>query len=119
MSRERLYKGDHKTTCSKCGNPLELKRQNKYRYCLACHALYNRENRKKYSQCSQDEKKKINARAYANVYVSRGKLLKKPCVICGKTKVEMHHNDYNKPLEVIWYCRKHHLEEHGIINVEL
>jgi hypothetical protein len=28
---------------------------------------------------------------------------------CGSTDVEMHHPDYDKPLEVIWMCRSCHL----------
>lgn len=43
-----------------------------------------------------------------------GKLQKKPCDVCGATKVEAHHEDYTKPLEVIWLCRKHHAEIHRL-----
>jgi hypothetical protein len=41
-----------------------------------------------------------------------GKLIKKPCEVCGKKKVDAHHDDYNKPLIVRWLCRKHHMEHH-------
>ena len=44
--------------------------------------------------------------------VNKGRLIKKPCEVCGKKKVEGHHNDYMKPLEVRWLCRKHHAELH-------
>jgi hypothetical protein len=31
------------------------------------------------------------------------------CEVCGKTdNVHGHHQDYSKPLEVIWVCPKHH-----------
>src|SRR3990167_3093473 len=36
-----------------------------------------------------------------------GKLIPEPCNACGG-KAEAHHNDYDKPLEVVWLCRKHH-----------
>lgn len=39
-------------------------------------------------------------------------LEKKPCEVCGGTKVEAHHDDYDKPLEVRWLCKKHHSEVH-------
>jgi hypothetical protein len=54
---------------------------------------------------------KDNARAYANVYQRRGKLVPLPCR-CGSTEVEKHHDDYNKPLQVTWLCRACHLGEH-------
>ena len=35
------------------------------------------------------------------------------CSVCGKKrKLEGHHYDYSKPLEVIWVCRKCHLQIH-------
>lgn len=37
-----------------------------------------------------------------------GTIVKKPCQVCGNLKVEGHHEDYSKPLEVDWLCRKHH-----------
>lgn len=43
--------------------------------------------------------------------IRAGKLVRKPCTICGK-KSEGHHPDYNKPLEVVWLCRKHHASIH-------
>lgn len=37
-------------------------------------------------------------------------LVPKPCEVCGKEKSEAHHEDYTKPLEVTWLCKKHHAE---------
>ncbi|HEY4831966.1 MAG TPA: hypothetical protein VIH61_05330 [Waddliaceae bacterium] len=41
-----------------------------------------------------------------------GRLIPKPCEVCGKKKVDAHHDDYAKPLEVRWLCKKHHAEYH-------
>ena len=44
----------------------------------------------------------------------RNGLLKRPdkCSRCGLIgKIEGHHPDYDKPLEVIWLCRKCHRSE--------
>lgn len=41
------------------------------------------------------------------------RLIRQPCEICGCLEVQAHHDDYYKPLEVRWLCRKHHLEVHG------
>ncbi len=32
-----------------------------------------------------------------------------PCEICGSRSSEAHHEDYNKPLEVRWLCKQHHI----------
>ena len=59
-------------------------------------------------------RKKQNARAYLHTYIKRGKLQKLPCCICSSSEhIEGHHDDYNnKPLDVTWFCRYHHLEYH-------
>lgn len=43
-----------------------------------------------------------------------GKLAKQPCEVCGTRKrVQAHHDDYSKPLDVRWLCIKHHKEHHA------
>ena len=37
-----------------------------------------------------------------------GRIFKKPCKVCGDLNVEAHHEDYSKPLDVVWLCHKHH-----------
>ena len=54
---------------------------------------------------------KTRARTYLNTYLKRGKIQKQPCA-CGETKVDAHHSDYSKPLDVIWLCRQHHADLH-------
>ena len=44
--------------------------------------------------------------------IKKGKLVKESCIICGNEKVHGHHQDYSKPLEVIWLCAKHHKALH-------
>lgn len=65
----------------------------------------------------QKEKYKVNqrqivARRIAGNAKKRGLLKEQPCHICGATKVEMHHDDYDKPLDVKWMCPKHHKRHH-------
>lgn len=55
---------------------------------------------------------RIEARRIAMYAVQRGELEKKPCERCGALKVEAHHHDYSKPLDVEWLCKKCHNKEH-------
>lgn len=114
--RERRPVGERKTVCSKCKNPLEETRIGKQAYCKACHAEYMRSNRPGHKELDPVQRKKANARAYTKEYVKRGQIHKQPCEICGIDKVEAHHDDYDKPLQVRWFCRKHHLEYHNNLN---
>lgn len=35
-----------------------------------------------------------------------------PCEVCGATRAEAHHEDYDRPLDVRWLCHRHHMELH-------
>ncbi len=59
-----------------------------------------------------NNKDKVESRKIYNKALKSGELIRKPCVKCGE-KAHGHHPDYSKPLEVMWLCRKHHLEEHN------
>lgn len=58
---------------------------------------------------------KYRARNKVGNAIRDGKIIKTPCVVCGNPKSEAHHEDYSKPLEVVWLCKKHHTERHGRI----
>lgn len=100
-----------KTTCSKCSKSIEKKRLAKSRYCRACSAEYMRITRKKHGELSSEQRMKANCRSYLNVYIRRGKIERKPCVICSNV-AQAHHEDYNKPLDVVWLCTDHHILLH-------
>lgn len=59
---------------------------------------------------------KYRARAYLNYYVRKGDIIKPVnCTQCHEIKpLEGHHEDYKKPLDVNWLCRKcHEYRHHG------
>jgi hypothetical protein len=130
-------------TCRKCGEVKPLSRFYKqigmkdgYRHeCKDCRAIRSSKNYQEHL----DEKRRANRGAYKrnpewykehqrkqvahfpekhrarvalNRAVMEGKVTKQPCH-CGNPKAEAHHDDYSKPLEVRWLCRKHHQEAHG------
>lgn len=42
--------------------------------------------------------------------IKHGELVRGLCEVCGSTNVDAHHDDYSKPLDVRWLCRRHHRE---------
>lgn len=54
---------------------------------------------------------KNRARQLVAHAIRAGLIKRNPCKICGET-AHAHHDDYSKPLEVIWFCAKHHSEHH-------
>lgn len=61
---------------------------------------------------------KKKAHVTYNYALRTGKLKRQPCAICGLQKTEGHHEDYSKPLEVIWLCKQHHTELHAARKLE-
>lgn len=61
----------------------------------------------------RNPEKAIAWRSVSNA-IRDGRLAKKPCESCGTThRVQAHHDDYSRPLDVRWLCFRHHLEHHG------
>lgn len=120
---------NHRTGKCKCGN--DFAPYSNY-LCSKCVSSWRRNYflknpDKKIIQKRADDKRrysttdsfKIFARQTIRNALRRGIIKKAPCEICGDEKSEAHHDDYMKPLEVRWLCRKHHVEHHNIIkNVE-
>src|SRR5262245_9698856 len=52
--------------------------------------------------------------AHLKVYraVKTGKLKRLPCERCGDENVQAHHERYDRPLEIMWLCGKHHAQRH-------
>jgi len=88
------------------------------------HELEKTESRqatyKKYRQSEKGKKSRIaGAKRYREKYPEKVKahslsqaIEAKPCEQCGHWKVEKHHDDYSKPREVRFLCKKHHDHQH-------
>lgn len=130
-------------TCSICGviKPLDMfsvesrNKDGRGCQCKACrrkaqsktrplhrdaHNEYKREYRKAHSSAlySREYVRSNPERAVAHnkvkYAVRLGTLTALPCEICGTTTlVHAHHEDYSKPLDVIWLCPLHHKWIHG------
>ncbi len=75
------------------------------------------------ANAKRPRKKRSNTK-YAERYsairvaIRNGTIQRKPCEVCGNTKVEAHHEDYSKPLDVTWLCKKCHTEHHKQIKCQ-
>ena len=67
-----------------------------------------------YYKLRQIEKfpEKVKARNILYSALRSGKIQRQPCEVCGDQNGHAHHEDYSKPLDVIWLCPKHHKERH-------
>ncbi|API61064.1 hypothetical protein BSL82_09710 [Tardibacter chloracetimidivorans] len=62
----------------------------------------------------QNPEKRAAHTALGNA-VRSGKLKKQPCAFCGSgERLEAHHHDYNKPLDVTWLCSACHGRFHAL-----
>lgn len=88
-------------------------RGEKRKAAVAERAKRNREySRAKCRESAQRYPDKLRARALVGNAVRDGRLKRCACERCGDERVQAHHDDYTKPLDVRWLCSKHHGEEH-------
>ncbi len=71
----------------------------------------NRKRSKKYWDANPIKNK---ARKKVRTAIQNGSMVRPDtCSSCGrKCKPEAHHEDYNKPLDVVWLCKECHTETH-------
>lgn len=119
----------HKLYCNRCktrvGPFVKVAKSNRpsktiqYYSCNPCNtarfkAYYSKNKKKVRSIIYKSIKKhkdKQNARVQLNYHVRAGNI-KKPtsCPLCDDTnkRIEAHHTDYSKPLDVMWMCSSCH-----------
>ncbi len=61
---------------------------------------------------NQRNPEKRSAQKFVERALKSGVLQRKPCERCGSMTVHAHHDDYSKPLAVMWLCPAHHKERH-------
>jgi len=52
------------------------------------------------------------ANSKLNDAVRSGKIKRLSCEVCGNERTQGHHEDYSKPLDVVWLCTRHHADRH-------
>jgi hypothetical protein len=59
-----------------------------------------------------EDKRRQTAHTAVAKAIRNGVLTRMPCERCGAVKSEGHHEDYDKPLDVMWLCRPCHKQRH-------
>jgi len=60
----------------------------------------------------QADKRRMKCHNAVTRAVRSGDLVRQPCVKCGCEKSVAHHEDYDKPLGVMWLCQPCHKQRH-------
>lgn len=97
-------------------------------YCKQCKNTWKKENGNRlYENVAENRKQnkdyqnKIPSWWITNNAIRSGALVRpEVCSVCKtKTKVEAHHEDYTKPLEVVWVCKSCHIELDRVRRIKL
>lgn len=93
-------------------------------WCRICHNKKNAENReggryreswrKGTAKWQANNKKQVAMHKFMRSAITKGSIVRQPCVRCGDPNSEGHHDDYDKPLDITWLCAKHHKEYHRL-----
>jgi len=60
---------------------------------------------------SEDDRRQ-KAHGAVSRAIKSGGLIRLPCIRCGDEKSVAHHEDYDKPLDVMWLCQQCHKQRH-------
>lgn len=79
--------------------------------------IYNKEFRakngyKNEQKWKENNPQKVSAQRKAQRALKNAKIKKSNCELCTSLEVVMHHDDYNQPLKIRWFCKKHHRQIH-------
>jgi ribosomal protein S27AE len=100
----------------------------RYRANAEAQRLYNRakrlrprdpskeSQRRKLKRDSNPESARLKDNAWKKIQreIARGNINPQPCARCGAfPDVHAHHEDYSKPLDVIWLCPPCHMQHHN------
>lgn len=132
-----FYKDKHQSSgihphCKSCHNERRRMWQQQNRKKLIEYVKKNKElHPEKYSKLKVERNRKYilanptrhNVRRLAWFKMKKGILVPDSCCVCKtlykkEVKAQMHHNDYSKPLEIIWMCPTHHKAWHRVFIAE-
>ncbi len=66
---------------------------------------------------AEDKRRQVAHSAVARA-IRSGALVRQPCSRCNDPKSVAHHEDYDKPLEIMWLCQPCHKQRHKELKEE-
>ena len=66
----------------------------------------------------EEDKRRQRAHNMVRRAIAKELLVRLPCCRCGSEKSVAHHEDYDKPLEVMWLCQPCHKQRHKELKME-
>lgn len=117
----KKYQGEYRRRRKEYYDQLSAKhRQENPEYYKQYRAIYEKTDKSKQAHARRAKEQRrlhpeaIKANNQVNKAILSGKIVRpKGCTRCGSSgKIEAHHPDYSKPLEVEFLCTKCHIKEH-------
>lgn len=112
----KVYYDRHKERLLVESRQWRLDNHDKFSSYLKKWRLSNPEYFKEYQKSYREKdgvKQKIKARSVVNSHLRNGRIVRE---ICSFTECEeighAHHDNYSRPLDIVWVCRKHHENLH-------
>ncbi len=110
----------YRTVCLKCNSKYtqEYVKRNREKKRLWNREYFKRHPKyvyKKTVQWRANHKTAYKSYQLVQTAIRNGSLQKQVCVNCDEIKVQAHHENYNKPLDVTWLCHNHHMQHHYMI----
>lgn len=106
--------------CKECANAKnrDYYRRNKDKVSKKVYEYKHTEKGKRVMNESAKKWKESNPKKYlSHLAVKQGLkygfIEKKDCEVCGDPEVHAHHDDYDKPWDVVWLCPQHHKDHHA------
>ena len=65
-----------------------------------------------------EDSRRLRAHSSVARAIRNGELVRQPCCRCGQEKSVAHHEDYDKPLDVMWLCQPCHKQRHKELKEE-
>jgi hypothetical protein len=98
-------------TCETCHQPITDQGSRSRFHWGACFRAHEAKNAS-LARSKWSPERRLAATLTVNA-IRSGRLVRRPCEICGDTQyVDAHHDDYSQPLAVRWLCRSHHVQHH-------